>query len=525
MTIYIYIRLDFKYFSYFCFFFRDEIKNKLLPKLRSDKSRFLSISGNSKEFQSNADKIHAHILTIRESIIKIPQVHVAFNASLSSMVGLYSAIKTDFPYLNTILSDYNDWMTSVMASANQQLSMLPMDLMMQLPGLVATSATSLALAASGIGAVLAFAFGIVDVVSSVLEEKRIRNELRSKRNTLLTARRNLDTAFSNMKKFQELFCKYVVRFLYDLSAKGKAFDPTFQSLFNFLSHTYGRSPNRCNNHHIVAKTNHVTISRLARTYLPPLVKTLTDNVKALSHKITEVTETNAYLGGVKRKVAENSHPRDIFRFVKTNKPVMTRKIFHTLYDILKFISKSVLPKRSCYWGNNLDNIRNGTTSDRNYIMAPVCNSPELAPLVTKMKAGIHHKDILCKIDRQVHGNVFRIKFHTIRFIADYILPSEDCYWGYDLNTIRTIVTTRGVVEVARGKVDSGFYKTMRALEAGAPISLVRNIMDRQYHIENQHWQTFMLCHIWQNQDLRKQLGCSKSTNTSCFNVGDVSDFC
>jgi hypothetical protein len=52
-------------------------------------------------------------------------------------------------------------------------------------------------------------------------------------------------------------------------------------------------------------------------------------------------------------------------------------------------------------------------------MAPVCNSPELAPLVTKMKAGIHHKDILCTIDRQVHGNVFRTKFHTIRFIADY----------------------------------------------------------------------------------------------------------
>jgi hypothetical protein len=54
--------------------------------------------------------------------------------------------------------------------------------------------------------------------------------------------------------------------------------------------------------------------------------------------------------------------------------------------------------------------------------------------------------------------------------------SYKVYWGYDLNTIRTIVTTRGVVEVTRGKVDSGFYKTMRALEAGAPISLVRNIM-------------------------------------------------
>jgi hypothetical protein len=142
-----------------------------------------------------------------------------------------------------------------------------------------------------------------------------------------------------------------------------------------------------------------------------------------------------------------------------------------------------------------------------------------------MKAGIQHKDILCKIDRQVHGNVFRTKFNTIRFIADYILPSEDCYWGYDLNTIRTIVSTRDIGEVVRGKVDSGFYKTMRALEAGAPISLVRNTMDRQYHIENQHWQTFILCRIWQNQDLRKQLGCSKSTTTSCFNVGDVSDIC
>ena len=206
-------------FSYFSFFFRDEIKNKLLPKLCSDKSRFLSISGNSKEFKSNADKIHAHILTIKESIIKIPQVHVAFNASLSSMVGLYSSIKIDFPHLNTILSDYNDWMTSVMESAELQLFMLPLELLMELPGLVATSTTSLALAASGIGAVLAFAFAIVDIVSSALEEKRVRDELQSKRNTLLTARHNLDTAFAEMKKFQQLFCKYVVRFLYDLSAK------------------------------------------------------------------------------------------------------------------------------------------------------------------------------------------------------------------------------------------------------------------------------------------------------------------
>ncbi|XP_052071216.1 uncharacterized protein LOC127709650 [Mytilus californianus] len=491
---------------------RDEIKNHLLPSLKKDKERFLTLYGQPKQFESVVDKIHDQIQIIQERIIKIPELHTTLNLSLSSLVQTYSSMKHDFPELDNFLSHYDDWLSSVLSAAGNDVAMLPMEVLMAMPALVAESATSMALAMSGIGAVLSFAFGIVDVVSSVLDEKKVRNQLQSNKNVLIRARTKLDRAFNDMKTFQNKFCQYVVKYLEELSSKGKQYEFTFRLLNFFILRTYGHSGNRCSNPAIVAHSNPRNLKTLQQHYLQPIVNKLSSNVESLKVKIVEVKETKAFLDEINRKVKQqHQDPVVIFRFIKSSMPVRTNKMFGNLFDLLKFISKSVLPAKSCYWGQNLDQIRRGITTVHNYISVPICSSNELSLIGNAMKTAVHNHEAVCKIHRQVQGSVFRNKFQTVRFIAENLLPTEHCYWGYDLDNIRG---TPNTTEVSNAKVDSSLLSTLRNLESVGQIVLARNMMEGMYSIHSTKWQNFLLCHVWNNPAVSRDLHCSSFTASS-----------
>lgn len=494
------------------FYCRNEIKNHLLPSLKKDKERFLTLYGQPKEFESVVDKIHDQIQIIQERIIKIPELHTTLNISLSSLVQTYSSMKHDFPQLNNFLSHYDDWLSSVLSAAGNDVAMLPMEVLMAMPALVAESATSMALAMSGIGAVLSFAFGIVDVVSSVLDEKKVRNQLQSNKNVLIRARTKLDRAFNDMKSFQNKFCQYVVKYLEELSGKGKQYEFTFRLLNFFIVRTYGHSHNRCSNPAIVALSNPRNLNTLQQHYLQPIVNKLSGNIESLKHKIVEVKETKAFLDEINRKVKQqNQDPVVIFRFIKRSMPVRTKKMFSNLFDLLKFISKSVLPTNSCYWGQNLDQIRRGLTTVHNYMNVPVCRSNELSLIGNAIKTAVHNHEAICKIHRQVRGSVFRNKYQTVRFIADNLLPTEHCYWGYDLDDIRG---TPNTTEVSNAKVDSSLLSTLHNLESVGQIVLARNMMEGMYAIHSTKWQDFLLCHVWKNPAVLRALHCTSFTTSS-----------
>ncbi|XP_063447745.1 uncharacterized protein LOC134727298 [Mytilus trossulus] len=491
---------------------RNEIKNHLLPSLKKDKERFLTLYGQPKEFESVVDKIHDQIQIIQERIIKIPELHTTLNISLSSLVQTYSSMKHDFPQLNNFLSHYDDWLSSVLSAAGNDVAMLPMEVLMAMPALVAESATSMALAMSGIGAVLSFAFGIVDVVSSVLDEKKVRNQLQSNKNVLIRARTKLDRAFNDMKSFQNKFCQYVVKYLEELSGKGKQYEFTFRLLNFFIVRTYGHSHNRCSNSAIVALSNPRNLKTLQQHYLQPIVNKLSGNIESLKHKIVEVKETKAFLDEINRKVKQqHQDPVVIFRFIKSNMPVITKKMFSNLFDLLKFISKYVLPTKSCYWGQNLDQIRRGLTTVHNYMSVPVCSSNELSLMSNAIKTAIHNHEAVCKIYRQVRGSVFRNKYQTVRFIADNLLPTEHCYWGYDLDDIRG---TPNTTEVSNAKVDSSLLSTLHNLNSVGQIVLARNMMEGMYSIHSTKWQDFLLCHVWKNPSVLRDLHCTSFTASS-----------
>ncbi|CAG2231357.1 unnamed protein product [Mytilus edulis] len=375
---------------------RDEIKDLLLPSLKRDKERFLSSYGEPKEFEAVVVKIHNQIQTIQEKIIEIPDLHTTLNISLSSLVQTYSSMRHDYLRITYWLSDYDEWLSGVLEAAIQDTTMLPLNILMTLPSLVAASASSMALAMSGIGAVVSFAFGIVDIVSSVLQEKKII--------------------------------------------------------------------------------------------------------------ILEVKEAKAFLDVINMKVKEQRRrPGSIFRFIKNNKPRKTKEMFGNLFEFLKFISKSVIPTNKCYWGQNLDHIRSGLTTGRTYTNVPVCKSNEISYMINVINTAVHNQDTICKIHRQVQGSVFRNKFQTVRFIADNVLPTQHCYWGYDLDDIRA---TPNSTEVSNANVDSGLLSILHNLESVGQIDLARNVMEGMFSIHSTKWQNFLLCHVWKNQAAMSNLHCS-----------------
>ncbi|VDI70314.1 Hypothetical predicted protein [Mytilus galloprovincialis] len=499
---------------------RDEIKS-LLPSLRRDKDRFLSVYGEPKEFEYVVDKIHDQIQIIQEKIIKIPELHTTLNISLSSLVHTYSSMRHDFPQLENLLSNYDDWLSSALKAARNDVAMLPLDVLMAIPALVAESATSMALAMSGIGAVLSFAFGIVDVVSSVLEEKNVRDQLQRNKNVLVGAREKLNRAFNDMKTFQNKFCRFVIKYFEEISKKGRQYEPTFDSLYRYVSQIYGLASNRCNNPAIVAHSNLRNLKQIQQNYLQPIVQKLSGNVESFKVKILEVKETKAFLDEINRQVKQqHKNPAEIFRFIKTNKPMRTNKMFGNLFKLLTFISKSVLRTNNCYWGQNLEQIRRGLTTDHTYTRVPVCSSNEISVINNVIKAAVHNQEAICKIHRQVQGSVFRDKFQTVRFIADNILPTQQCYWGYDLDDIRG---TPNTTEIRNAKVDSSLLSTLYNLESVGQIALARNMMEGMYSIHSTKWQNFLLCHVWKNQAALSNLHCNHSTASSAC-IPSVSSF-
>lgn len=302
-------------------------------------------------------------------------MHTTLNISLSSLVQNYRSMGHDYPRINNWLSYYDEWLSSVLEATVHDVKMLPLNILMTLPALVAASASSIALAMSGIGAVLSFAFGIVDIVSSVLQEKNVRDQLQRNKNILYNARVKLDRAFTDMKTFQTKFCKFVIKYFEEISKIGRQYESVFDSLYIFISKIYGHTSNRCSNPTILAKFNLINLTNLQQNFLQPIEKKLTDNVESLNIKILEVKETKAFLDEINKKVTQqHQHPVAIFRFIKSNKPTITNKMFGNLFELLEFISKSVLPTHKCYWGQNLDQIRSGLTTDRTYTSVPVCST-------------------------------------------------------------------------------------------------------------------------------------------------------
>ena len=397
--------------------------------------------------------------------------------------------------------------------------MLKLEIVLTLPGLVATSVGSFALAAAGIGALVAVGFAVVDVVSSVKEEKKVRDQLRDTESKYLKAKSDLDSAFSNVKQFQRKFCSSVIDFYRDLSRKGSTYHSTFKSLHAFITSVYGNSEADCA--HRYSRSNLATLTTLSNKYLQPLINFLANDIEELRRKITEVEETRIFLSEVTNMVkSDNESPTAIFRAIKASKPKAMGKTFTTLWDLLSFIAKQVLPETHCYWGYNLRDIRSGSMNKNNYLKYPICNSAEIQTDVTKIKQCVDAGFAPCKIFRQIQGTVFRSKYSVIKFIAEHILKTSNCYWGYNLENLRNEDSNENEIDTA--VINTTLFQTLSYFMTGQintdQLSSARNILCSAHQVCSTAWQNFILCQTWKSHDVIHSLGCAVTENSSASSV-------
>ena len=499
-------------------YFRDRIRDQLKPEVTNSRNSFISIYGDPGKFKDRVDKVHDQTLDIRDKVTTVKEIHGQLQLHLSDIAKISNSIQDEFPEFKDTLASYNGWAKAIAVKWKISVIALEVDILIAISSTSAAAVSLCMLASAGIGALAVVGLAAADIVSSVKEEKQLRDHLRDTESKYLKAKADLESAFSNIKAFQRMFCSNIIAYYRDLSVKGRTYDKTFEALYSYIIKWYGDSNADCETKY--GNSNLETLTELSDNVLQPLLNFLSKDIEKLRTKIVEVKETNLYLSEIKKMVqSDKKSPIAIFRAITASKPKFMGKVFTTLWDLLHFVAIEVLPTTECYEGYNLGRIRAGSMTKDNYNEHPVCHSGDIQADVTKIRQEVSKGFAPCKIFRQVETAAFRSQYSVIKYIADHILKTSSCYWGYDLKFIRNDDSNvHDLREIDTALINSVLFQTLayfpkNSVISNDQISTTRHVLCTSYHVCSTTWQTFILCQTWSGHDVTKLLGCTNTGNT------------
>ncbi|XP_061175555.1 uncharacterized protein LOC133184482 [Saccostrea echinata] len=482
---------------------RDEIKNTLKPEVETLKRSFLIKYGDPEKIKGYVEKHIDLISDINEAVTTIKELHIKSNSSLSELTTRLGSLTMDVSGVANLLSEYNEWLNGTKLQAVFSIIGFEIELVITvatLPSIISSAASALTAGIAIFTSVIAIGFAIADIVSSVQEERRIKNKLLSAKSEYLRARRNLKTAHSRMIKLQKQFCEKVINYLRQFSKTGKKYHKLFSDLYDKIVSLYGKWGN-CADERIYSKTNMYVLSMLVN-YVKPLVKYLSDNVKQLKEKIREVKIMTQFLKEIADSVkVRKKQPSRIFEELEVygSYTSIPKPVFSNLFDLLRYIAKDILPKTDCYWGHDLKLIRSGKRRQYNYLNSPVCPSSEIQETIKIIESGVKNITNPCLIYRHVKGNIFRSKYLVLRYIAEHIIPTSNCYWGYNLQTIRL---NPNPIELEMVKISSTLFTMLKVFSivkiTEATVQRARAYMCSKSLICGENWQPFILCSVWKD---------------------------
>ncbi|XP_062618545.1 uncharacterized protein LOC134280133 isoform X2 [Saccostrea cucullata] len=491
---------------------RDEIKNTLKPEVERLKQTFLSKYGEPEKIKENVEKHIALISDINEAVTTIKELHIKSNSSLSELTIRLGSLTMDVSGVANLLSDYNEWLNGTKLQAAFSIIGLEIELaftLATLPSIISSAASALTAGLAIFASVIAIGLAVFDIISSVQEERRIKDKLLHAKSEYVRARRNLKTAHSQMIELQMQFCVKVISYLRQFSNIGRKYHKLFSNLYNKIVSIYGRRGN-CADERIYSKTNRNVLGTLLN-YVKPLAKYLADNVKQLKEKIKEVKIITQFLNEIADSVkVRKKQPSKIFEELKVygSYTSIPKPLFSNLFELLRYIAKDILPNTDCYWGHDLKLLRSGKRKQYNYLNSPICPSPEIKETVQVIESGVKNITNPCLIFRQVKGSVFRSKYLVLRFIAEHIIPTSNCYWGYNLQTIRQ---NPNPVELEMVKISSRLFTMLKIFSIAKltsdTVKYARSYLCSSSLICGVNWQSFVLCSVWKDSVDPKVLDC------------------
>jgi hypothetical protein len=481
------------------------------------------------KIKENIESIQTSILDLNDAIITVKQLHVNLNFSLSELNKYFNGfLVLDDVNITDVFAEYASMLKSGVANGIIGLSFEITFTVASLPSMIGTAASFASAGLAIFACIVTVAFTIVDIISSVREERRVRDELIETKYEYIRVRQKLEKAHNSMISLQKSFCKNVVEYLRRLSETGKKYEKKwsetgkkdhklFESLYNYVVRYFGTSERSCRRKNIFSSRNLWTLTTLKESHIDPILEYFTLGVEEVKEKITEVSKKSHLLEQISKDVkSERKHPAKIFEVVKRFESLNSKIFFPNLFDLLRHISINVLPNTGCYKEYNLALIRSGQITAKN-LNSTACTmaSSKSQDQINTIKDEVKNGTIPCLIYLKVRGDEFRSKYIVLRYIAENILPKSNCYWGFDLQAIRN---NPNVGEIEKAKLSSSififldsFFQYFNITPAG--ILFARSHMCREAAICNSSWQSFIMCSLLKNVTTSAGLDCTTKAST------------
>ncbi|XP_060063537.1 uncharacterized protein LOC132543996 [Ylistrum balloti] len=273
-----------------------------------------------------------------------------------------------------------------------------------------------------------------------------------------------------------------------------------------------------------------------RVYLKKL-----NNIKNINHRFTYHMNVhlNNTINDIKMNTNETINSRNLYQnaleeinkgIAKKMTPTQIITTIHMIYNstslptefkstfnLLRYLAVNFTSVGYCYWGISMDRIRSGEVDMDT--SGPLCQSPELEDDERDILANVNKTVAPCRILRQMKGDIFDSMFKLIKFIADFILPDKDCYWGYDLVYLRNTSKTSSAFN--KMELDYRVYLYLNeAMTRNLSTPSVFNGLCQIFKICDQRWQTFVYCSIRPTSEYDTDV-CAQQNSLDCRNMASV----
>ena len=476
-----------------------------------------------------ATRIQDQTHQLKEALMTIKELSLENRATSTAIADLLETI----PHVEALFTDYNDFTKSLERwDYTNKLSSIGMiiGLEIEIPMAILSAIGSIGLAAAGIAAGFAVVTAVVDIVTSVIQERNIRDELRDVENELTSAVSHINNAFTQTRQFQKEYCSEVLAQIYEFTGKASKYTDEFSDLHETFQTGIYSSSSDCNSYHVYSKVTSTMLSKL-RDQLSFAVFYLQINILLLKWQISMEKAKVSFFEGLQNQVKNEVRPDDILKSIVARQACgYLPNEQCTRYSLLTHISK-VTPPIDCYYGYDMRGIRANTVTAETYDQQHICRSAKLQTTHAAISEAVAAEMAPCRILKRVKNDLFSSLNKVVYYIVEHVLPqSTTCYWGYDLEAIKSGRISASTLHNARigddifGDLAVYERRPARLMDASDQQSLYGD-MCTMYGVCSSHWAKFIVCSVLHDTRASASIGCASVSGASTCIIGERRQGC
>ena len=165
---------------------------------------------------------------------------------------------------------------------------------------------------------------------------------------------------------------------------------------------------------------------------------------------------------------------------------------NTFEEFMRFLANASLPSSTCYWGYNLNNVK--AASSGALRRDTLCDCRELTDMITDyVNVNVANSKPVCYILSKQLNSPFNTNYLIVRYIADYLMPDAACYYGYNLDMIRSGDLDANAINSV--KLDNSVTSMLANYKSSNLRRVAEGTLCDNYRICNVQWKRYLMCQV------------------------------